>query len=1397
MRLSTRTKKRLALLLAVAVIGGAGLVVLRIVRDLRLERSLEAALKEGSAAYAAGDHQAAMRHLSFYVARRKEHDAILMLADCRRHVPEENRRHILMAIQFARAAADLEPTSIPAHELLLDLQMEAGFATEMASTADTLLALQPGHRRATDARIAAMARLGKFEDALSAAKVVAERHPGDVQARRNVAQFMQLANRPLSEIREYLERDATRAGEDFGFALLSTEAAMLTGDAAQALERAQRAAALPIESGRDLVQFLRLLDALAPSQPQANELVDQVLEREFAGDLRAEVALIAAERAWKAGRLDLATQYVQGLIDAAPSLVDVHSAALGWWVLFQPPAAQGSQNPDVERTLAELRRRTSTESSFWLSVIQGNTALQESDLRLASQHFEQAAAMNYPSPIPELMLGHVDRRLGEWRRAATRWESLLTRNPNWRSLRASLVSLLIDAGQYDEAVDRARTALAFARGRGEALQFCRAVMALVESRRGDVSRRSEMLDLMESIADQLPEDGAVQTCAARAYLAAGRLSAATRAAERALAADPPPPADLLMPLATQFREYDQDLAGRLQEVALGSASERDAVYVKALSLAQEGQVAEARAMLERQAENAQPAERLNLQLRIARLLVDVGDPSATEYLGKIAADHHRSPEAQLALLENQGAWENEQIVSAAIKRLREAGGSESTAWRTFEARRLLSFSSSQARAAEAVQVLSPVLRQRSGNALALALAGEAYLVLDHRDMAIEQVARAVDQEPARPTFYPRLIELLQMAGRSEEASRRLDEFARLDRLPPGLRRARAQLALAQGNWQLAESDYNALASEDLLDDRFGIALAQLRSGQPERARSTLEDIAKSPQATSNMLAVAADMRANAGDLDGGRRLIETAPADLTPATRHTLVGLYLQRHGRHSEAEAILIAAADAGQAPDVIAELVRYYLDSGRLEEARAALARGMASHPRDPSLQRVAALVRIHEGKDLAAAWADLAEAMKSWPDAPPPLRDLASIMQRRANNPRAVAEHITQLEQFTRRYPTFFSGWELLVRELVEAGDLNRAASTAQASITSIPTDPRPAMMATQVLGQIGRLDDALAAATQWRLRSSPDTFDADMVAAWLQQQTSRPSEAMRLLEPWRSRIVREENLEHITLLAGCLLDSLRISEAEQVIGPLAQRDRSWAVQYALLTTRIEDPAAARDWLARAAPLLATDASGHFALGDAYLNLLRRTRSRDDLQRAESSLREAMRDESLRFGALVLVAGGYDTAGDSAEAGRLYNEALAIRPDDPVVLNNLAYILAQDPVTVEQASSMASRALGLARERGLPGPVIRAILDTHGLALLGCRKWPEAERAFTEALELDPGSPELLVGLAGAVLGLGKPEDAARHIATAKSRIRPSEPLSATRAALLQDLERRLAR
>ncbi len=117
-----------------------------------------------------------------------------------------------------------------------------------------------------------------------------------------------------------------------------------------------------------------------------------------------------------------------------------------------------------------------------------------------------------------------------------------------------------------------------------------------------------------------------------------------------------------------------------------------------------------------------------------------------------------------------------------------------------------------------------------------------------------------------------------------------------------------------------------------------------------------------------------------------------------------------------------------------------------------------------------------------------------------------------------------------------------------------------------------------------------------------------------------------------------------------------------------------------------------------------------------------------------------------------ALQLLAILLDSVKEREEALRTYRALLALRPNDLVASNNLAYALAEDPAHQAEALTLARRAHEQAR--GEP-----TVADTYGWVLYQSGDVLQAVRVLQEAVRRGPTLAEARLHLALAHLKAGQ--------------------------------------
>lgn len=132
--------------------------------------------------------------------------------------------------------------------------------------------------------------------------------------------------------------------------------------------------------------------------------------------------------------------------------------------------------------------------------------------------------------------------------------------------------------------------------------------------------------------------------------------------------------------------------------------------------------------------------------------------------------------------------------------------------------------------------------------------------------------------------------------------------------------------------------------------------------------------------------------------------------------------------------------------------------------------------------------------------------------------------------------------------------------------------------------------------------------------------------------------------------------------------------------------------------------------------------------------------------------------------------------------AAAAELYQDMLDIRPDNPMFLNNLAWVAGQ--LKRPDAIPMAQQALDLA-------PGNPAILDTLGVLQVDAGQVDTGLDNLRKAVELAPDVAPLRLNLAKSYIKVGKKDEARRELDTLLAKAQSGTPLHNELSALRQGL------
>lgn len=692
--------------------------------------------------------------------------------------------------------------------------------------------------------------------------------------------------------------------------------------------------------------------------------------------------------------------------------------------------------------------------------------------------------------------------------------------------------------------------------------------------------------------------------------------------------------------------------------------------------------------------------------------------------------------------------------------------------------------------------------------------------------AIAAYEKALEIRPADPRSYVALVPMLLLAKDLDGADRRLAglrkvapgapmtayleglaAYFRGDRLKarasvqavlkaaPDDNRARMLAGTVEhdlGNFTLAERYLSRVveAAPGDAQSRFLLASSQFRLGRAAKAATTLEPML-GERASPQVLMLAA----------------EIAVSERNPAKAVALLQQATQRDGDPAIRSRLGVAKIAAGDAEGGVrdlqsaisanpkdggadAALAAYHLSRKQTDRARSVATALVARLPEAPMSHRVMGDVLMAE-KDVAGARRSYERALQLSPAFLPAARALADL-DVQARQPAAA---VARLRAVVSADPKQRDAVLLLARLLQQTNAPPAdVLAVLDEAIAANPVDPYAYVAKVDFLGAQGDRRAALNAAQDALGRFPEDrtvvfaTARAQEAAGDRPQALASYGKASTLAPDWSApflgqasiqvyekdyagartsleRAIQAEpgNVSARLALVDVHLKSGNIAQARGTAADLRQRAPKLVAGYvATASVHLADNDAAGAEKALREGLAATD--DRDALVRLYGLLLEQRRAAD----AEREIVQWNARHPTAIAGMMSAADVHLARKELKEAERWYRAALHLQPENPIVLNNLAWVLGEtgDASSVDVARKALEKAPG--------NPVI---LDTLGALLADFGKPAEGIAMLTEALKSAPNSPVLHMSLAKAQVKAGNSAEARKALETA-TRLAVSE-------------------
>ncbi len=388
------------------------------------------------------------------------------------------------------------------------------------------------------------------------------------------------------------------------------------------------------------------------------------------------------------------------------------------------------------------------------------------------------------------------------------------------------------------------------------------------------------------------------------------------------------------------------------------------------------------------------------------------------------------------------------------------------------------------------------------------------------------------------------------------------------------------------------------------------------------------------------------------------------------------------------------------------------------------------------------------------------------------------IADLNERLGN----VDETIKTVEELLKLNPSELNLQKLLIESYIKTKNFEKAIALLNEAQISFPDDPTLLEMKGNVLIQKGLWKDAsteylklvknpeinfenkIRIGTAFYLQGEKDSVTYDLakeifqeinkdtldwqVNAYLGEIDVRKKNDSTAVEYFKvATNLAEWNAQIWVRLGGLLFDTKRYKEAIRYMGKAAEKfPNDFAVNliYGLSLSSVNEHLKAKDALQRALNINSDDVTALSAIGYT-LNQLKE----DDA--ALVHLDKALLHEPKNLQVISIIALIHETRKNYAVSDSLYASAIKIDSTNVLILNNFAYSLAERGIKLQEALSMAERAIE-------KEPKNSSYLDTIGWIYFKLGEYKKAKLNIEEATKIEDNNATLLDHLGDVYFKLG---------------------------------------
>ncbi len=609
------------------------------------------------------------------------------------------------------------------------------------------------------------------------------------------------------------------------------------------------------------------------------------------------------------------------------------------------------------------------------------------------------------------------------------------------------------------------------------------------------------------------------------------------------------------------------------------------------------------------------------------------------------------------------------------------------------------------------------LNQLSGELLAgdpnsyAGLRFKGYLAMfdRHMDAAVDYFQRALHSQPGRADVAVSLMEALFQTGRETEAERIARDFIQADPSEP--------------------STYDAL---------YAHYSARGRNAEAEEIlKRKLANNPNQPTYATQLASFYWRIGKQAAALDVVAKMLSSAK----PSTaRYIAAGDFFGSVSRWQDATAQFEKGLAASPADKVLFQkrIANVLLAQDKKIEGRQLVDQILKTDPKDAEARRIRAGLNLESKapQAVAAAVAEYKDLLNDNPNDANLHYDLG--LANAAAGDRAAAA--SELQAAIRLQPGYLLPRNSLAELAIENGKPTEALRWCDDALAISPQDTRSRFLKAIALRSSGQYD-ASRRELNSLLRDLPGSPEALLQLALLEIEAKNYKAAQAALAA-----LEKSNPGQAAGGLAALYASL--GQVDQGIQVLKKATGADPVLLHNLIGALAMRSGKYDLAIQEYGALA--ASAH-APTDAYLRLADAYRSKNDWAGSIATLEKAQMKIPQDASITLVLASSFETVGRLDQAMQQYRRALALRPDDAQVLNNLAFLTAETNGDLTDALRMAQQAVRKSPDRP-------EYLDTLGWIYLKQHSADSAVDVFRRLIAKEPANSTFRYHLGAALLAKG---------------------------------------